>query len=136
MTVLITIIAVAIAAPVVAGIAFVAKPTLLWDLIDFCAEFRARVGRAQRAVAAWLDRHLISEWRDWWRLWSVQIPIFAMVVPWLVFALDVFVQLPPMLTDDFLPYNTRLILSLLSAAIIVARLWNQKAWGDGDAEGG
>ena len=73
------------------------------------------------SLVNWLDKHLIPNWRQSWRMYSVQ---FSFAVGAAVAAFPaLFVELANLLIEDPI-YRAMAILAII--AIILIRLWDQE----------
>lgn len=85
----------------------------------------------------WLDAHLVPEWRQSWRMFSVQTAAVASAIGGTITASpDLLLALV-----QFLPDNHWLRFALIAAVVVtifivptLARLWNQEASDDATAD--
>lgn len=80
----------------------------------------------------WIDKHLIDEWRDWWRMASNSVAALLAAVPGFFIAFDPGILVAAYGVVMSMPAGTRVgaiaFISLsLFALYLVARLWRQES---------
>lgn len=84
------------------------------------------VEAAKSSLAAWADKHLIPEWRQSTKLWTVQLDIFISIGGTLITLLTLMSE---NVQNILGPWKFAIIFAVVSAVRLGLRLWKQKITG-------